>query len=99
MEKEGLIQRFEVSFELSWKLLKDYLEAEGFIVNSPRSAIKQAVENNIITDGELWMDMLYSRNLTTHTYDEGMFNKTFDTIVKIYFNQIQQLYEYFAERK
>ena len=99
LAKEGLIHRYKTSFELSWKLLKDYLEAEGFIVNSPRSAIKTAVEQNIITNGETWMEMLYSRNLTTHTYDEAMFNETFDAVINDYFELIRSLYEYFAERK
>ena len=99
LAKEGLIQRYEITFELSWKLLKDYLEAEGFIVNSPRSAIKTAVEQNIITNGETWMEMLYSRNLTTHTYDEAMFNETFDAVINDYFELIRSLYEYFAEKK
>ena len=70
LERAGLIQFFEMAFELAWKLLKDYEEAEGFTVKSPREAIKQAFEADIITAGHDWMDALDDRNLTTHTYNE-----------------------------
>lgn len=63
-ERAGLIQFFEMTFELAWKLLKDY-EEEGFIVKSPRDAIKQAFQTNIITAGHTWIDALEDRNLTT----------------------------------
>ncbi len=71
-ERAGLIQFFEMSFELAWKVLKDYLEIEGFAVNSPRSAIKQAFQIGLITDGQVWMEALTDRNLTFHTYDEAI---------------------------
>ncbi len=72
VERAGLIQFFEMSFELAWKVLKDYLEIEGFAVNSPRSAIKQAFQLGLITDGHVWMEALTDRNLTVHTYDESI---------------------------
>ena len=72
LQKAGIIHLFEISFELAWKLLKDYLKAEGFIgVNTPRSANKKAFEIAIIQDGHAWMALLTSRNLSTHTYDEA----------------------------
>lgn len=67
---DGLIQRFEFCFELSWKLMQIFLSYEGILVNSPRSAIRKSFENEIIFDVEGWLDMLESRNLSTHTYDE-----------------------------
>ena len=69
----ALIQAFEVLIELSWKTLKDYLENEGTIVNSPKSVIRQAFQFNIIDNGEDWMDALAKSNLTTHTYNEANF--------------------------
>lgn len=69
-ERAGLIQFFEISFELSWKVLKDYLEEEGFTISSPRDAIKQAFQINIINDGHVWIEALKDRNLTVHTYEE-----------------------------
>ena len=67
---DGLIQRFEFCFELSWKVMQNFLSYEGISVNSPRSAIRKSFENEIIFDVESWLDMLESRNLSTHTYDE-----------------------------
>jgi nucleotidyltransferase substrate binding protein (TIGR01987 family) len=72
LQKAGIIQFFEMSFELAWNLVKDYLEDEGFAdVKSPRSALKKAFEVGLLSDGHLWMEMLANRNLTAHTYDEA----------------------------
>ena len=68
-EKAGVIQFFETTFELSWKLMKDYMEFLGYEINSPRNAIKQAFSVNLLSNGELWLDALVDRNLTVHTYD------------------------------
>ena len=68
---DAVIQRFEFTYELSWKLLKSYLEYNGIgDVRTPREAFKEAFAAGIIKEGELWIDMLNDRNLTTHTYDE-----------------------------
>ena len=69
-ERAGLIQFFEMSFELAWKVLKDYLEEEGFTVNSPRDAIKQAFQAGLLDDGHIWIEALKDRNLTVYTYEE-----------------------------
>jgi nucleotidyltransferase substrate binding protein (TIGR01987 family) len=55
IEKTRIIQFFEVTFELSWKLLKDYCEFLGFTVNSPREAIKRALSIDMISNGEIWL--------------------------------------------
>lgn len=71
VQKAGIIQFFEMSFELSWNLVKDYLEEQGFVdVKSPRSALKKAFEMDILENGHDWMDLLQDRNQTAHTYDE-----------------------------
>jgi len=71
VQKAGIIQFFEMSFELAWNMVKDYLEEQGFVdVKSPRGALKKAFETGIIEDGHDWMDLLVDRNLTSHTYDE-----------------------------
>lgn len=69
-ERGGLIQFFEVTFELAWKTLKDYLEADGFQVASPREVLKQAFKSEVITDGHTWIEALDDRNLAAHTYNE-----------------------------
>lgn len=71
VQKAGIIQFFEMSFELAWNMVKDYLEEQGFVdIKSPRSALKKAYEMNILENGHDWMDLLQDRNLTAHTYDE-----------------------------
>lgn len=71
-QKAGLIQFFEMSFELAWKSLKDYLEAEGHLeITSPRATLKKAFEVGLILDGHAWLKALEDRNLTSHVYDEA----------------------------
>lgn len=72
LEQEGVIQRFEYTFELGWKVLKDLLFYEGFNMKSPREAIRQAFEAEYLNedDTEVALDALAKRNLLTHTYEE-----------------------------
>ncbi len=93
VERGGIIQFYEMTFELAWKLMKDYLELQGYTVSSPRDAIKQAFQATILEEGQLWMDALSDRNQTTQTYDE---NKAIEVTAKIkshYFPVLQQLYK------
>lgn len=93
LEKAGIIQFFEMTFELGWKVLKDYLESEGYIVKSPRETIKQAFQVGIIENGHVWIDALSNRNLTTHTYDEELANKMTQEIIKIYLPELEKMHE------
>ena len=68
---DGVIQRFEFTFELGWKLLKALLAHEGLQCASPRSCIKEAFRSGILTDGDSWIQMLEDRNQTSHIYDEA----------------------------
>ena len=71
LQRAGIIQFFEITFELGWKVLKDYLEEEGFHeIATPRSVIKKAFEIGLISNGRGWLKGLDDRNLTSHTYDE-----------------------------
>lgn len=97
LEKAGIIQFFEITFELAWKVLKDYLEAQGFIVKSPRETIKQAFQIEIIEDGHLWIEALSKRNLTTHTYDEAFVEKFVEEIKQVYVPIFKTLYEKLSE--
>jgi nucleotidyltransferase substrate binding protein (TIGR01987 family) len=71
LEKQGLIQGFEFTFELAWNVMKDYLSDDGItgIIGS-KSAIREAFNKGLISDGQVWMDMLKDRNLASHSYDE-----------------------------
>ncbi|MDR0272274.1 MAG: nucleotidyltransferase substrate binding protein [Clostridiales bacterium] len=68
---------FEMAFELAWKLLKDYLEIQGVIVNSPREVIKKSFQLEYIDDGVLWLEMLDARNSISHMYEESMAKELF----------------------
>lgn len=92
LEKEGLIQRFEYTFELAWKTLKDYLESQDVDVKFPREVIKAAFHYELIQNGEVWMDMLEKRNLLAHTYDEKRFNLAVSKIKEEYYEAISQVH-------
>lgn len=78
---DGVIQRFEFTFELSWKLMKAYLEYQGFEeAKSPRSTIRLAYQNGIIEDGDQWIDMMIDRNRTSHIYDEEQAKEIYSKI-------------------
>jgi len=91
-EKGGIIQFYEVSFELSWKIMKDYLESKGFTCNSPREAIKRAFQSGLLDNGEEWINALNDRNLTTHTYNEKLTEIILNKIQNQYFKEIKKLY-------
>jgi nucleotidyltransferase substrate binding protein (TIGR01987 family) len=94
IQRAGLIQFFEMSFELAWNTLKDYLEEQGFIdVNSPRAAIKKAFETGLVADGHTWLKALEDRNLTSHTYDENTANQVAELIKINYYPLLAALYE------
>jgi nucleotidyltransferase substrate binding protein (TIGR01987 family) len=97
-EKAGTIQFYEIAFELSWKLMRDYLQSEGFIVKSPRETIKKANEMDILNDAYVWIDALDDRNLTTHIYDEEIADEILERIRLKYFPEIEKLYSFFVER-
>lgn len=97
LEKEGLIQRFEYTFELSWKLLKDYLDENGFEVTSPRQVLKTAFKEQLIDHGDEWMVMLDSRNLLSHTYNKDQFDKAIQMITQSFITRLKQLQKAFNE--
>jgi nucleotidyltransferase substrate binding protein (TIGR01987 family) len=92
LEKDGVIKRFEFTFELAWKTLQDKLYDEGYLTTKgPKPVIKQAFKNGMITDGQAWMDMLTDRNNSTHLYDESAAVSIFDRIQITYFKLLQEL--------
>ena len=101
LEKEGLIQRFEYSYELAWKTMKDYLEEQGTIINpvTPRNVIKEAFSAQIIADGQVWVDMMLHRNLLAHTYDFSKVKEVLDAVVERYLDAQEQLHEWFLTRQ
>lgn len=98
LEKEGLIQRFEYTFELAWKTLKDYLESKEVDAKFPRDVIKAAFHYELIQEGEVWMDMLENRNSLSHTYNEKRFNAAINKIKEEYYAAIAQVHSLLGEK-
>lgn len=94
----ALIKSFEMTFELSWKTMKDYLKYNGIDMKLPREVIKQAFANDIITDGQLWIDMLEDRNLMAHTYDQARALEAVNHICQRYMAGLEQMYQYLLAR-
>jgi nucleotidyltransferase substrate binding protein (TIGR01987 family) len=96
LEKEGVIQRFEYSYELAWKTAKDYLEESGVEITplTPRQVIKEAFAAKIIADGQVWIDMLDHRNLLSHTYDQAVFGEAVEAIASRYLPAIASLHAF-----
>ena len=94
LEKQGLIKAFEYTYELAWKTLKDFLEFSGQLdIYGSRDVTRKAFELNLIEDGEGWMDMLKSRNLTSHTYHEEVVEEICRQISERYFSLLIRLGE------
>ena len=93
LEQAGIIQLFEMVFELAWKVLKDYLEPLDYLIKSPREAVKKAFEIELIENGHVWIDALADRNLTVHTYDEILAKRVVEDILNVYLPEITKLYD------
>jgi nucleotidyltransferase substrate binding protein (TIGR01987 family) len=80
LERDGLIKRFEYTYELSWKTLKKVLAFQGLDINSPRDVFRAAVRNNLIKDPKVWFDFIDKRNLTSHTYNQEYANEVLNIL-------------------
>jgi len=92
LEKQGLIQAFEFTHELAWHLLKDYLEFQGPInITGSRDATREAFNRGLISNGEAWMEMIQSRNKTSHTYNKKVAEDIVEKILKVYYLLFNEL--------
>jgi len=92
MYRDGLIQRFEFTFELAWKTLKSIFEDEGLMgLNSPKTVLREAYAAGLIVDEELWLNMLNDRNSTVHIYDEKMSIEICNNIINKYADEFRKL--------
>ena len=92
MEQQGLIKAFEYTFELAWKTLQDLLKVKGYIdIVGPRPVIEQSFQDGYISDGNGWMRMHKSRNLTSHTYDEQTAEEIIENIRNEYYDLLRNL--------
>ncbi len=88
LQRAGMIQFFEMSFELSWNVMKDYVQELGFSnVRSPRDSIKKAFEIGLVTNGHDWLEFLEDRNMTSHAYDEET-AKEIENLIRIKYLQL-----------
>ena len=90
---DGVLQRYEFTFELAWKCIKDYLEMQGIVssIGSPREIIQLAFKHNIIDDGEKWIKMMLDRNALSHMYDRGISREIYDRIKQEYMELLKKL--------
>jgi nucleotidyltransferase substrate binding protein (TIGR01987 family) len=92
LEEQGLIQAFEYTHELAWNTLKDFLENRGVKnIFGSKDATRAAFKTDLIDEGEVWMQMIESRNLTTHTYDEATATKIIAAVIDSYFAEFEKL--------
>lgn len=98
LEKQGVIQSFEYTYELAWSLLKDYLQWQGFegVIGS-RDAFRTAFKNGLVANGQVWMNMLVDRNKTSHTYNEATAEQILQNIQNQYFQEFKVLQDTFLE--
>lgn len=96
---DGTLHRFEFTFELAWKTIKDYLEYSGIVdgVGSPREIIKTAYVNGIIEEGEDWIKMMLARNSLSHLYDEQKSREIYIEIKEKYIYLFENLNRKFSE--
>ena len=93
LEKEGIIQRFEFTHELAWKVMKDFLQAKGIIeIIGSSDATRLAFQNDLIQNGDVWMQMIESRNRTVHTYQDTILEVEYLKIVKDYYLVFSDFY-------
>lgn len=92
-ERDGLVQRFELTHELSWKLMKAYAEYQGYDgIGGSRDATRKAFEMNLIPDGQIWMDMIKSRNETSHNYNGDIASDVVDNILNVFYPELTAFY-------
>jgi nucleotidyltransferase substrate binding protein (TIGR01987 family) len=95
LEQQGLIQRLEMTLELAWKTMKDYLRGAGVTLDiiAPAPVIREAFKANLITRADIWMDALETRNKLSHTYDESRFLEATQAIKYHYIIVFKEFFE------
>jgi nucleotidyltransferase substrate binding protein (TIGR01987 family) len=92
LEQQGLVQGFDFTHELAWNVLKDYLEEQGITgVIGSKNATRLAFKNGLLADGEVWMEMIRARNLSSHTYNLDVAAEIADMILTRFYPAFQQM--------
>ena len=104
LEQEGIIQRFEYTFELGWKTFKDYLEFNGvvFAETTPRKVIKECAASGVFTEagisGEAYLEMVDARNALSHTHDFKLFAEMIAKIKDKYLRELEKEHSFFLQK-
>ena len=94
LEEQGIIKAFEYTYELAWKVIKDYYEEQGEVsIQGSRDALRLAFQRGLITDGDNWMQMIKSRIASVHTYNLEVAQQINQDIHNIYFQLFIELKE------
>jgi nucleotidyltransferase substrate binding protein (TIGR01987 family) len=94
LEEQGLIQGFEFTHELAWNLLKYYLEEKGFTdIHGSKDTTRHAFKEGYLKNGEIWMDMIKSRNMSSHTYNTDTARSIAGVIINTYIKEFRKLYD------
>jgi nucleotidyltransferase substrate binding protein (TIGR01987 family) len=101
LEQEGVIQRFEYTWELAWKLIADILDDDGVTLETktPKSVIRAAFAAKLIDNGDDWLDALDARNKMAHTYNETDFKEVVEEIRATYFGLFSALHQIALDRE
>jgi nucleotidyltransferase substrate binding protein (TIGR01987 family) len=100
LEKQGLIQAFEFTHELAWNTIKDFYEYQGETeLQGSRDVARLAFRRGLVESGEIWMDMIKSRNRTSHTYDEKIAEGIVSDVRSRYFQEFVLLEERLSRLK
>ena len=92
--RDGVIQRFEFCTELAWKSVREYLIEQGYAdINSPKAVMKTAFSDGLLTNENGWLEILESRNITSHVYDEKTAETIFESIKNVYTPLFSELIE------
>ena len=98
--KEGIIQRFEYTHELAWNVMKDFLLEIGDVtLYGSKDATREAFKTELIKDGDVWMEMIKSRNKTSHTYNEEIAQEIYLKILNEYHSAFIQFQEVMEGKK
>ncbi len=92
LEKQGLIQSFEFTHELAWKVLKDFLENQGETeIYGSKDTVRKSFNIGLIENGDIWIDMINSRNLTSHTYNLETADEILDKVISKYYEEFVKI--------
>lgn len=91
--RDGMIQRFEFTFELGWKALKEYMVDAGMqnTMQFPKQVLREAYAAELISSEPVWLDMLNARNMTSHIYDDHTAAVVAGKIQNIYLPELRKL--------